>query len=128
MPLRRSSSGLLVGIPNVRYFGTARGVPWTKDAVNCRFKRLKQEFNMPELCAYTLRHSFAYAKLSSGVDSILVAKLMGHADTRMLETRYGHIEKNVDVMLKAAQESPQLFPTVDIQPDAGISTVEDFLA
>ena len=49
--------------------------------------------NMPKLCATTLRHSWAHHRLESGQDSLIVSKLMGHVDGRMLATRYGHIEE-----------------------------------
>ena len=79
-----------------------RGNPWNKDSVNCRFKRLKKELNEPKLCATTLRHSYAHHRLSSGQDALTVSKLMGHVDTRMIATRYGHLDANSDFMQDAA--------------------------
>ena len=54
---------------------------------------------MPELCSYTLRHSFATRMLQAGVDSHVVAKLMGHTSTRMLEQRYSHIDSKPGFLL-----------------------------
>jgi integrase len=79
-----------------------KGNPWNKDSVNCRFKRLKRELKEPKLCATTLRHSYAHHRLTSGQDALTVSKLMGHVDTRMIATRYGHLDANTDYMQGAA--------------------------
>ncbi|MEM9657743.1 MAG: site-specific integrase, partial [Planctomycetota bacterium] len=104
------------------------GNPWTKNAMNCRFKRLKKKLGMPELCAYTCRHSFAHWKLISGVDINLVAKLMRHVDSRMIETRYGHVEQNPEFMLQQAQigDLPHL-PTVGALPVTAPDAAADLL-
>lgn len=79
-----------------------KGNPWNKDSVNCRFKRLKRLLKEPKLCATTLRHSYAHHRLTSGQDALTVSKLMGHVDTRMVATRYGHLDANSDFMQDAA--------------------------
>ena len=81
------------------------GNPWNKDNLNCRFRKLKTKLGMPDLCAYTLRHSFAVWKLTEGIEVAKVAALMGHVDGRMVEQRYGHIERNTTVMLRAATQT-----------------------
>lgn len=40
---------------------------------------------------HTLRHTFASWLVMAGVDLFTVAKLMGHADTQLIETTYGHL-------------------------------------
>ncbi len=60
---------------------------------------------MPKLCAYTLRHSYAHWKLITGTDSHLVSKLLGHGDGRMLETRYGHVERDMAFMLQTVNKT-----------------------
>lgn len=40
---------------------------------------------------YNLRHNFASWLVMSGTDLLTVAKLMGHADTKMVEKHYGHL-------------------------------------
>ena len=80
----------------------SKGNPWNKDSVNCRFKTLKRKLNMPKLCATTLRHSYAHHRLTNGQDALTVFKLMGHVDTRMIATRYGHLDANSDYMQEAA--------------------------
>ncbi len=70
------------------------GNAWCKDNVNCRFRRLKAKLSMPEICAYTLRHSFAVWKIMEGIEIPMVSALMGHVDSRMVEQRYGHVQAN----------------------------------
>ena len=93
---------LIKRYPEGAIFRNREGETWTKNAFNCRFRRLKKKLKMPELCAYTCRHSFAHWKLTSGTDSHIVSKLLGHVDGRMLTTRYGHAEQNEAFMLQQA--------------------------
>ncbi len=94
---------LIKRYPEGTIFRNREGEAWTKNAFNCRFRRLKKKLKMPELCAYTCRHSFAHWKLTSGTDSHIVSKLLGHVDGRMLATRYDHAEQNEAFMLQQAQ-------------------------
>jgi len=87
--------------PTGKIFRNTKGKPWDKDSINCRFKRLKKTMKMPKLNATVLRHSFAAHRLAAGQDSLLVSKLLGHADGRMLATRYGHLDQQGDVLRKA---------------------------
>ncbi len=105
--------------PEGKLFLNSRGEPWTKNAVKCRFKRLKRELKMPTLCATTLRHSYAHWRLTQGQDSLTVAKLLGHVDTRMVSTRYGHLEAATDFMAQAASAIAfPLLPSMPVAPTA----------
>lgn len=90
--------------PEGKLFRNRRGDPWNRNSVRCRFRRLKRELDMPDLTATTLRHSYAHHRLTSGQDALTVAKLMGHVDTRMVATRYGHLDSNSDYMQQAANQ------------------------
>lgn len=79
-------------------FLNRRGNPWNKDSLNCRFRRIKKVLKLPKLCATVLRHSYAHHRLISGDDPLIVSKLMGHSDLRMISTRYGHVDA-ADVFL-----------------------------
>ena len=90
--------------PDGKLFRNRQGKPWNRNSIRCRFRRMKRELNMPDLTATTLRHSYAHYRLTSGQDALTVAKLMGHVDTRMIATRYGHLESNSDYMQEAANQ------------------------
>ena len=85
--------------PDGPIFRQENGKPWDKNAIRCKFRRLKEKLGLPELCSYTLRHSFATRMLQAGVDSHVVAKLLGHTSTRMLEQRYSHIDSKPGFLL-----------------------------
>jgi integrase len=55
-------------------------------------KHIRSLANLPEdFDLYNLRHNFASWLVMSGTDLLTVAKLMGHADTKMVEKHYGHL-------------------------------------
>lgn len=85
--------------PEGPIFRQESGLPWDKNAIKCKFRRLKRKLGLPDLCSYTLRHSFATRMLQIGIDSHLVAKLLGHTSTRMLEQRYSHIDTRPGFLL-----------------------------
>ena len=97
--------------PDGPLFRNANGKPWTRNAIRCRFRRLRQKLGMPGLVATTLRHSYTHHRLTSGQDSLTVAKLLGHVDTRMIAIRYGHLDANAEYMSAAAN---QVKPAVQI--------------
>ena len=82
----------------------ANGRPWGTESVNCRFCRL-QKWIGKKVCLYQWRHGFAHRMLSQQVDSLVVATLMGHVDTTMLSTVYGHLMKNQKLLREAVQKS-----------------------
>ena len=83
-------------------FVNTRGKPWTKDSIGCRFKRLKKKLGKA-MCAYAIRHSYATEGLKSGMDSLVLAQLMGHADTTMLSRTYAHLARNPDFLRRQAK-------------------------
>ena len=86
-------------------FLNTRGNPWTKDAIKCRFGRLKEKVNIVGLCAYGIRHSFATEGLKNGVDSVALAVIMGHADVSMIARTYQHLAKNVQYLREQAKRA-----------------------
>ncbi len=77
--------------PDGPIFRNTQGRPWTKDAIACRFRRMKKKVNIKGLCAYGIRHSFATEGLKNGVDSLSLATIMGHTDVSMLARTYQHL-------------------------------------
>lgn len=53
---------------------------------------------------YDLRHSFVTRKLRAGVDSHVVAALVGHKDTKMIDAVYSHVADDHLFMLAEAKK------------------------
>jgi integrase len=45
----------------------------------------------PPISFHSLRHSWASLAVMAGVPLLIVARNLGHADTRMVEKHYGHL-------------------------------------
>ncbi|MEM8669324.1 MAG: tyrosine-type recombinase/integrase [Planctomycetota bacterium] len=84
-------------------FVNRNGRPWTKDAIACRFKRLREKLGQP-MCAYAIRHSFATEGLKAGCDSLTLAQLMGHSDTTMISRTYAHLARNPEYLREQARK------------------------
>jgi integrase len=68
------------------------GEPWRKShqqrplAEACRIAGIS-----PTASFHTLRHTYASLMIMDGVPLMVVARNLGHADTRMVEKHYGHL-------------------------------------
>lgn len=88
-------------------FRNSQGKPWTANSVRCRFRTLKKKMNMPELCANTMRHSWATNSLKNGTDTTTASILMGHRDPSTLIRNYQHLAKDHEYLAKAAETARQ---------------------
>jgi integrase/recombinase XerC len=86
--------------PEGKLFRNVDGNPWTVDAVNCRFGRLKAKLGR-RFAAYDLRHGFVDRKLDEGVDLLTIAGLLGHRDASMLIKHYEHRSRDHSHLLNA---------------------------
>lgn len=68
----------------------SRGTPWTRNGWRCVFRRLRAKTGVANATAYAMRHLFGTLAVERGVDSLDVAKLMGHSNVRMLMEHYYH--------------------------------------
>jgi len=69
-----------------------RGDPWGEKAIQCQFERAGKRVSPPvKVVPYHTRGLFASLALRRGVDSLLVAKLLGHRDLAMLERHYASV-------------------------------------
>jgi integrase len=63
--------------------------PWTNIAISCRIMRWRRLGKIPAgLVLYTARHGFVTRKINEGHTPSLVAKAVGHANTRVTEGVY----------------------------------------
>ena len=96
--------------PDGPLFRNSKEQPWTKNAIVCRMRRLKEKvagelgYELRTI-AYGARHSYATRALENGIDSIEVAELMGHRDRTMVARTYSHLLKNPKRLLKRAEQA-----------------------
>jgi predicted transcriptional regulator len=62
------------------------GLPVTGDEAACKCAKIE-----PEISFHVLRHTWASLAVMAGVPLLVVARNLGHADTRMVEKHYGHL-------------------------------------
>jgi integrase len=68
------------------------GEPFKARNVPRRFRRLRERLNLPEKFRLTsFRHTYISDHLRARESSKMVADLVGHADTKMVERVYGHL-------------------------------------
>ncbi len=81
---------LMAGRPTGSVFLSPRGKPWNNNSLRCAFRRLRARTGIKGAVPYALRHLFGSRAIERGVDSLVVAKLMGHSDVSMLQEHYVH--------------------------------------
>ena len=87
-------------------FRNEDGAPWTRNAMACRFARLRKRLGLgPEATAYALRHGFVTGALERGVPIATVAELVGHADTQMVCRHYSHLAERREHLRGAAEQA-----------------------
>ncbi len=80
---------------NELLFGKASGAAWNKShqarpmIEACTRAKIK-----PRISFHGLRHTWASLAVMNGVPLLVVAKNLGHADTRMVEKHYGHLAQS----------------------------------
>lgn len=97
--------------PEGPIFRNTRGRPWTRNAMACRFARLRKKLGMgPEATAYAFRHLYATAALVNDVPIATLAELLGHRDTTMISRVYSHLNDRRDHLSEAARKARPIKP------------------
>ncbi len=76
------------------------------------FKPLLRRAGLPDVDFHSLRHSSNSLLIEEGADPILVARRNGHASTRMVLDRYGHLFEGA--RRQAAETMDRIFAGVEI--------------
>ncbi len=90
--------------PQGPLFRNSRGLPWTRNAIRCRFRNLRKKLaHLSGVVAYTYRHSFVTDALVNGVGIAQVAELCGHASVETVSQVYQHLAERRDHLLGAVR-------------------------
>jgi integrase len=90
--------------PEGPIFRNRNGKAWKRNAMACRFRRLREVHGWGDECsAYALRHRYAIEALRRGLDPSELAALMGHTSTKLILSTYGHWDSQVDRLREAAR-------------------------
>lgn len=95
--------------PSGPIFLNSDGKPWTKNSVNCRFRRIREKLAkngtpVDGLCATSFRHGFATEALKNGVDPVTVSILMGHRDAGQVAKTYQHLAADMKHLSSALKK------------------------
>lgn len=101
-------------------FRNAKGRPWTKEAVRCRMRRLRERLNLgadrrgERVVAYSLRHTGATAAARAGVREWALAHLLGHAHVKT-SARYVHFDAAdaIDAAKRVWEAKKPVRPKID---------------
>jgi integrase len=72
----------------------------------------------PTISFHGLRHTWASHAVMNGMPLMVVARNLGHADTRMVEKHYGHLAPSY--LAEAVRKSA---PRFDFPPDRKVSSI-----
>jgi integrase len=111
---------LVAGKPGDELLLTKDGLPWSKSsqgrpmAEACKRAKIK-----PAASFHILRHTWASLAVMAGAPLMVVARNLGHADTRMVERHYGHLAPSyiADAIRAAA-------PKFGIRPERKVVSIE----
>jgi integrase len=57
------------------------------------------------LSAYVLRHTYAKEALGNGLSGPVVASLLGHKSTKMIDEHYSHLDQQGELLKEAARRA-----------------------
>ncbi len=90
--------------PTGPLFRNGQGGCWKKDSIAQRMQCMRKRLDLADdFTLYAYRHTFATEALLAGVRSAEVALLLGHTDSRMVETVYGRLDQHTSHLQEAVR-------------------------
>lgn len=92
--------------PEGPLFRNSRGRPWNRNAIRCRFRRLRKKHGLDKgVVAYAYRHTFTTEGLVAGVPAATMAELLGHSSVQMISENYSHLDQKAEHLREAARRA-----------------------
>ncbi len=96
-PLIELTRRLMEKHPDGPLFRNEDGKPWGRNAIRCRFRRVRKKLNLGgDLVAYRYRHAVATDLLESGAGLAQAAEILGHKGTDMIMRHYNKLRQRHD--------------------------------
>lgn len=99
-------------------FDRGDGGPWLPASFSKAWARFSMKKGFPNLTFHGLRHGYATLQLAAGVQTEVVAKLMGHSSPHITQTLYQDVIKTLEI--DAARKLDFLLATKELTPDGGV--------
>jgi integrase len=109
---RRRGREFLLMHPKDTRSPSAAELPWHRSAAQHWMQKACKAAGLRYLNFHQLRHTFASLAIMNGMSLDLVAKALGHKNTRMVEKHYGHVRDDY-----IAKETRRTLPIFGIQID-----------
>ena len=85
---------LMQRYPEGPLFRNEDGGAWNRNAIRCRFRRVRRKLNLGgDLVAYLYRHAVATDLLESGTGIAQAAEILGHKGTEMISRHYSKLRE-----------------------------------
>lgn len=85
---------LMARYPEGPLFRNEDDKPWNRNAIRCRFRRVRKKLNLGgDLVAYLYRHAVCTDLLESGTGIAQAAELLGHKGTDMIMRHYNKLRE-----------------------------------
>ncbi len=80
--------------PSGPLFLNEDGRPWNRNAIRCRFRRVREKLGLGgDRVAYLYRHAVATDLLESGTGLAQAAEILGHKGTEMIARHYSKLRE-----------------------------------
>jgi integrase len=95
------------------------GLAWESGSYHRGFKATRTTAGLAGVTFHGLRHSYASTMIRGGAPLIVVAEVLGHADTRMVTKHYGHLAPSF-VAETVRRTAPDHAVAIRPEPAAGV--------
>ena len=84
-------------------FRTQRGAVWSNSSLNSCCDNIERRTGV-KLSPYVIRFTFITDKLTAGIDPVTLAKIVGHADIKMIHMVYAQLDLKSDYLRECSNE------------------------
>ncbi len=87
-------------------FLNSKGRPWKRGVLTQKLQRLRKVLGLDRSCKlHSVRHFFITEAIRRGVGLKVLATLVGHSTTAMIERVYAHIDTDLDYLHQAVLQA-----------------------